>query len=208
MAASALLALPLGAFARHPHQPRHRSASRPGTHQVQGTQVVVQNTSPPSLISLTAGTVTSFANNVLTVTLNDGQVLTGAIEPRTKIVCGTPPKLPPRPEPPSGGPTKPPFGTTGPQDYQGPTSSAPASRRSVEPGSVPSTSMPGATQPPAPPTGGQPPAGYPGKGPGEPTIRPCGTDALTPGTLVHSLGLGADPKGVRFWSLALIKPAA
>ena len=200
MATAALLALPLGAFARHPHQ--HRSASWRGSQQVKGTQVRGQDTWPPSLSSLTAGTVTSFANNVLTVTLNDGQVLVGTVDPRTKIVCGTPPPVPPRPEPGPGGPPKPPGGTTGPtgpQGYPGSVGPRSGSPRSVEPGSNP---------PPIGATGATGPRGYPGMGGPNPNIHPCGPDALTPGTLIHSVGLYAEPNGVHYMGLALIKPAA
>jgi hypothetical protein len=242
VAAAALLALPMGAFGRHHH--RSHPTRSPGTQRIRST-----DTSPPSLSALTAGTVTSFANNTLVVTLTDGQVLTGAITPATKMVCGTPPKQYPPP-------TKPPFGTTGPAGFQDGTSRHSASSRSFEPAPAPPrpeppATSPGTSEPPSPPSGdrppssppsphpgdgssvtpgpgtgsgdhpqppagpgspggqpGQPPAGYPGKGAGEPRIRPCGSDALTPGTAVHALGLSAEPKGVRFNWLALIKPAA
>jgi hypothetical protein len=79
-------ALALGAPAvasahRHHHRHHHARVRVEGFGAISG----VPNMAPGS----TAGMVTSFENGVLTITLNDGSIVKGAVKEQTEIRCQT-----------------------------------------------------------------------------------------------------------------------
>jgi hypothetical protein len=79
-------ALALGAPAvasahRHHHRHHHARVRVEGFGAISG----VPNMAPGS----TAGTVTSFENGVLTITLNDGSIVKGAVKEQTEIRCAS-----------------------------------------------------------------------------------------------------------------------
>jgi hypothetical protein len=84
-AALVLLAVvPAGAMARHRHR-RHHSR----THHVSFKRFGSDATGAPPSSSSTdnAGTVMSFSNGVLTISLNDGPTVSGAVTSDTELEC-------------------------------------------------------------------------------------------------------------------------
>ncbi|HUE25243.1 MAG TPA: hypothetical protein VMP89_00600 [Solirubrobacteraceae bacterium] len=88
---SALLAFgPASALARH-----HRSSHRSSHHRIRferwGSNDASQSSAPTSS-NQNAGTVSSFANGVLTITLNDANhsMVSGTVTPNTEVKCEAP----------------------------------------------------------------------------------------------------------------------
>lgn len=104
--ASSLLAFALPAAASAHHSARHHSAHRAGAHRrhkrahtvvfaagsvtsTPGTTTPKTTETPPSS-SEPAGTIASYENGVLKITLADGSTVTGKVTENTEIECGCP----------------------------------------------------------------------------------------------------------------------
>ena len=74
---------PAAALAR-PHHHRHHHHAR--TERF-GTLSTSTTTTSPTTPPAAAGTITSFTNGVLTITLSDNSTVSGAVTPNTEIEC-------------------------------------------------------------------------------------------------------------------------
>jgi hypothetical protein len=90
MSAAVAIAAPSVALATHHkhHHARHHHSARTHhgvRHQRFGKSVQGQTSSAQQ-----AGTVTSFTNGILTITLNDGSTVSGAVTTQTELECTAP----------------------------------------------------------------------------------------------------------------------
>lgn len=90
MSAAVAIAAPSVALATHHkhHHSRHHHSAR--THRGVRHKRFGKSDQGPSSNSQQAGTVTSFANGVLTITLNDGTTVSGAVTDQTELDCMAP----------------------------------------------------------------------------------------------------------------------
>jgi hypothetical protein len=95
VAASALVcAVPAAALARHHHarhsHKRHAHKARVLRFgSVRTASATPSSPAPQATSGETAGTVTSFENGVLTITLNDKSTVTGKVTSETEVLCQT-----------------------------------------------------------------------------------------------------------------------
>jgi hypothetical protein len=92
VASVAVVALvPASALASHHHKRHHRRAHHARVHHARVRRfgdVSSSSTTPPSTTTPTAvGTVDSFTNGVLTIKLNDGSTVSGAVTNDTELEC-------------------------------------------------------------------------------------------------------------------------
>jgi hypothetical protein len=91
-AAALVCALPADALARHHHaRPSHRRHAHKARvlrfGSVRAASATPSTPAPQSPTGETAGTVASFENGVLTITLNDKSTVTGKVTSETEVLC-------------------------------------------------------------------------------------------------------------------------
>lgn len=91
MSGAVVVAAPTGAMAAHHrshHHARHHARSHARKHsRLRHERFGSRDQNQPGNQSGPAGTVTSFANGVLTITLNDGSTVSGNVTDQTEIEC-------------------------------------------------------------------------------------------------------------------------
>jgi hypothetical protein len=101
--ATVSLAAPSAALAHnggrhhHHHGARHHHAHVLAFHAQAPAGSTSTGTTSPSSPSDSAGTIASFTNGVLTITLNDGSTVSGKVTERTEIECPAPSSAAPAP---------------------------------------------------------------------------------------------------------------
>lgn len=178
------LAMPGAALAHDGHHHHHHHGARAHAHHAKFRTVHIGPASPatpPTIPSPTpptpenAGTVTSYTNGVLTLTLNDGSTVSGKVTNETRIRCV---KAGPA-TPPSSGP-----GDEGPGDDRG-------RGDDQERGDMNDHGQ-----------GGWWHGSGPGAGEPEP---PCDSSSLAPGAVVRTAELRIGPAGTEFECVLLVR---
>jgi hypothetical protein len=187
------LAVPGAALAHHDHGHHHHRAKTHAHHaKFRMVHIGPVGIAPPTAPTTTtptpptpenAGTVTSYTNGVLTLTLNDNSTVSGKVTNETRIRCvKATPATPPTPEPPGEGP--------GDDNGQGDDQSRGDMNQRGDYGS-------GEWQ-----HGDEGDDDGPGAGEPEP---PCDSSSLVPGAVVRAAELRIGPGGTEFESVLLVR---
>ena len=194
MAAALALAMPGAALAHHGHGHHHHNAGAHAHHaKFRMVHIGPMTTTPPPAPTTTAptpptpenaGTVTSYTNGVLTLTLNDGSTVSGKVTNETRIRCiKATPTTPPGTQP----------GAEGPGDDNGQGDDQSRGDMNQQQGDHGQ---------------GEWRHGDDGDDDGGPTTEPeppCDSSSLVPGAVVRAAELRIGPGGTEFESVWLVR---